>query len=238
MSLRTKWRPTDLFLVCYRDRDILVVEKKAGVLTVGRPSGRGVDLMTALEHHNGGRAPIAVHRLDRPVSGLLVVARHPRAERALIEQFKEHAVERRYLAAVSGLMKDDEGTFESRLESKDASLRMRSSERGKRAITHYKVVDRAEAAEVSFVEIELETGVRNQIRVHFAEAGHPLLGEKKYLDPDDPESSAAQGTERIFLHADVLGFQHPMTGRPLRFEAPLPAELMGWRKRLLRATRP
>ncbi|MFO0728097.1 MAG: RluA family pseudouridine synthase [Myxococcota bacterium] len=233
MSLRTTWKPKDLFLIRYRDRDILVVEKKAGVLTVGRPSGRGVDLMTALVRQNGGQTPIAVHRLDRPVSGLLVVARHRRAELALIEQFKHHDVERIYLAAVQGVIAEDQGTFESRLAAHDRTLRMRSSERGKTAITHWRVVERSAKANLSLVEIALETGVRNQIRVHFAEAGHPLLGEKKYLEEDDPDASSSQGTERVFLHAAVLGFRHPMTGRPLRYEAPLPPDLEGWKRRLL-----
>lgn len=236
MSLRTKWRPGDKFLIRHKDSAILVVEKKAGILTVGRPSGRGLDLMTLVEELLGGRRSrplvFAVHRLDRPVSGLLVIARTPHAEMALRAQFAEHSVERRYIAAVQGILQDDQGTFESKLANQGRDLRMASGDEGRDAITHWRVLERYSGARSTLVEVELETGLRNQIRVHFSEAGHPLLGERKYLDQDDEGASSSQGTQRLFLHAAVLGFVHPTTGQQLRFEAPLPPELVSWRRRL------
>ena len=239
MSLRKTWRPGDAFLLLHKDSDLVVVDKKAGVLTVGRPSGRGVDLMTRLTELLGSRATIIpVHRLDRPVSGVLVVARHARAERALREQFAAHDVERRYIAAVSGILSEDTGTYESTLASEGRTLRVHSAEEGRTAITHWRVLERFPGADATLVEVALETGRRNQIRVHFAEAGHPLLGERKYLDEEDPDASSSQGTHRIFLHAEVLGFIHPRTGHPLRFEADLPPDLVAWRRALARATRP
>lgn len=239
MSLRKTWRPGDAFLLLHKDTDLVVVDKKAGVLTVGRPSGRGVDLMKRLTELLGSRATIIpVHRLDRPVSGVLVVARHARAERALREQFAAHDVERRYIAAVSGILAEDTGTYESTLASEGRTLRMHSAEEGRTAVTHWRVLERFPGADATLVEVALETGRRNQIRVHFAEAGHPLLGERKYLDEEDPDASSSQGTHRIFLHAEVLGFIHPRTGHPLRFEAPLPPDLVAWRRALARATRP
>jgi 23S rRNA-/tRNA-specific pseudouridylate synthase len=114
MTLRTRWRPHDNFLVLYKDADIVVVDKKAGILTVGRPSGRGADLLHKLQELLGPRSRVfAVHRLDRPVSGVLVFARHAGAEQGLRAQFAAHDVERRYLAAVQGLVKEEEGTFPS-----------------------------------------------------------------------------------------------------------------------------
>ncbi len=236
MTLRKQWRPGDAFLVLYKDADIVVVDKKAGVLTVGRPSGRGVDLMTRLQELLGPRSTVVpVHRLDRPVSGVLVVARHVLAERVLRDQFAAHTVERRYVACVSGLLKEDQGTFESSLASSGRALRMHSADEGGRsAITHWKVMERYEQADATLVEVQLETGRRNQIRVHFAEAGHPLLGERKYLDEEDPDASSSQGTHRIFLHAEVLAFEHPRDAKPMRFEAPPPPDLLTWRKALLR----
>lgn len=235
MSLRKTWRPGDAFLVLYKDADVVVVDKKAGVLTVGRPSGRGVSLMQRLEELLGPRSTvIPVHRLDRPVSGVLVVARHAAAEKVLRQQFAAHDVERRYYAGVTGVIAEELGTFESKLATSGRALRMHSSEDGKDAVTHWRVVERYPAANATLVEVMLETGLRNQIRVHFSEAGHPLLGERKYLDEDDPDASSSQGTHRIFLHAASLGFVHPRTGKALRFEAPVPPDLMAWRRALER----
>ena len=230
MTLRTRWRPGDKFLVLHKDADILVVDKKAGILTVGRPSGKGLDLMHLVQELLGARSTvIPVHRLDRPVSGVLVIARHARAEHVLRQQFAAHDGERRYIAGVQGVMEKDQGTFESAL-SGGKNLRMQSNEEGRAAITHWRVVERKKSATI--VEVELETGLRNQIRVHFSEAGHPLLGERKYLDEDDPDSSSSQGTQRIFLHAEALGFLHPRSGRPMRFEAPTPPDLATWYRKL------
>jgi 23S rRNA pseudouridine1911/1915/1917 synthase len=228
MSLRTRWRPGDRFLVRHKDNAIVVVEKKAGLLTVRLESGKGVDLMMLLEEFldakHGRNKVYPVHRLDRHVSGLLVVARTYEAREVLSAQFAAHEVERRYVALVQGNLREDEGTFESKLAS-GPDLRMASSEEGKIAITHWRVIERYPQA--TLVEVQLETGLRNQIRVHFAEAGHPLFGEQKYL-PRKKSSDSASQTRRIFLHAQVLGFHHPVTGEEMRFEAPLPPELTAW----------
>lgn len=241
MSLRTRWRPSDRFLVRHKDSALLVVEKKAGLLTTPRPSERGADLMTLLEFFVGGgrgrQLVFCVHRLDRPVSGLLVVARTAYADKLLQAQFAEHSVERRYVAGVSGILEEDEGTFESQLKSTDRTLRMRSGNEGRWAVTHWRVLERYPKSDATLVEVELETGLRNQIRVHFAEAGHPLLGERKYLDESDPDASSSQGTGRLFLHAASLGFTHPLTGERMHFDAPLPPDLLTWRKRLASGAR-
>lgn len=238
MSLRTKWKPGDRFLVRHKDAGLLVVEKKAGVLTVPTRSGRGEDLMSLVERFvaGGGRREriFPVHRLDRPVSGLLVIARRPDAQQGLIAQFATHSVERRYIAAVRGLLPDDSGTFESYMRVRDGSLRMESDpeDQGRRAVTHWRVLERFEAANATLIEVTLETGLRNQIRVHFSEAGFPLLGEKKYLELEEDDASLAQGASRIFLHAAVLGFVHPLSKQRMRFEAPLPPDLAAWKRSL------
>jgi 23S rRNA pseudouridine1911/1915/1917 synthase len=233
MALRTRWRRGDRFLIRHKDSAIAVVEKKAGLLTVATESGRGENLLHLLRAFLSpkGRAPLyPVHRLDRVVSGLLVFARTQEARSRLSTQFREHTVERKYVAAVHGVLERDRGTFESKLVTDDRSLVVYSEEeeggRGRNAITHWRVLERFERKKTTLVEVELETGLRNQIRVHFAEAGHPLLGERKY------ERAGRQGHERIFLHAAVLGFQHPITRQKMRFEAPLPPDLASWKRSL------
>lgn len=229
MNLRTRWRPGDRFLVRHKDSALLVVEKKAGVLSQSTESGRGENLLALLRELMGPKNRVyPVHRLDRVVSGLLVFARSGDVQQALIDQFAAHEVERRYLAVVRGRLKPDTGTLESYLVTDDPSLVVYSTRdpnhpHARRAVTHYRVLERLEPARVTLIEVELETGLRNQIRVAFADAGHPLLGERKYRG-----EGARQGAGRIFLHAASLGFVHPLTGKKLSFEAPLPADLTRW----------
>jgi len=232
-GLRNKWRKGDKFLVRHKDRSVVVVEKRAGLLTVPIPSKKGKCLRDELDRFLGHRSRVrVVHRLDRVVSGLLVFARNERAKERLIEQFAAHETERQYMAAVQGVVPDDEGTFESWLRSDPHTLRMFSDDGtdGKHAVTHWEVKERL--GDVTLVEVRLETGARNQIRVHFSEAGFPLLGEKKYLDPDAPGADSRQGHQRLFLHAERLGFVHPTTNELMRFEAPLPPDLNAWLRKL------
>jgi 23S rRNA pseudouridine1911/1915/1917 synthase len=238
MTLRTRWRPSDRFLVRHKDAAVLVVEKKAGVLSQRTESGRGEDMLTLLRAFVGGkgRSPgvLPVHRLDRNVSGLLVYARRADVQQDLIAQFAEHSVDRIYIAAVRGVLAADRGTFDTPLVTDDRSLVVysdpeRKKSTARRAVTHWRVLERFTASKATLVEVRLETGLRNQIRVHFADAGHPLLGERKYRPDEEGES---QGAQRIFLHAAVLGFEHPLTHQRMRFEAPLPPELVRWKKSL------
>ena len=237
MTLRTRWRPHDRFLVRHKDAALLVVEKKAGVLSQRTESGRGEDMLTLLRAFVGAKGRSAgvlpVHRLDRNVSGLLVYARRADVQQHLIAQFAEHSVERIYLAMVRGVLAEDRGTFDSYLVTDDRSLVVysdpeRKKPTARRAVTHWRVLERFLQAKATLVEVRLETGLRNQIRVHFADAGHPLLGERKYK----PEEGESQSAQRIFLHAAVLGFEHPLTRERMRFEAPLPADLIRWKRSL------
>jgi len=220
-------RPSAAFRLVYEDPYLLVVEKAAGVLTVPN-HGEPDTLLGAVQSYlgRGRKKPppvLVVHRLDRETTGLLVLARTADVAHALKTQFAAHKPERMYLAIVAGHLPAESGTFRSRLAT-DPSLNQRSTSHpnaGKLAITHYRVRQRVPGA--TAVEVRLETGRRNQIRVHFSEARHPVLGDPRYT-PEQARHPRWK-TRRMALHAAVLGFTHPETGRALRFEAPPPEEL-------------
>ncbi|MBL8849494.1 MAG: RluA family pseudouridine synthase [Planctomycetaceae bacterium] len=216
------------FGLIHEDDDIIVVDKTAGVLSVPTALNEGntlLDLLTAriARQRRRGRA-IAVHRLDRGTSGVLVFAKHQRAADGLQTQFREHNVNREYAAIVAGRLRSSTGTFQSRLRTgKDLRrFSVPDDEPGEDAVTHYRVEQELDRA--TLVRVTLETGRRNQIRVHFAEAGHPVLGDDKY------EPAAARHkrwkAKRFALHAAVLGFAHPLSNRAMRFESPLPPEFV------------
>lgn len=237
MSLRTRWKTGDRFLVRYKDAALLVVEKKAGVLSQRTETGRGEDMLTLVREFLGPRVKsnnvFPVHRLDRAVSGLLVYARQYDVQQDLIAQFTEHSVDRTYVACVKGLIKEDQGVHDSWLYTEDKTLVVYSVEDddprpAKRAITHWRVLERFKESGTTLIEAKLETGLRNQIRVHFAEAGHPLLGDRKYGNA--PRKNQSQ--ERIFLHAAELGFEHPLSRERKVFTSALPPDLKAWKESL------
>jgi 23S rRNA pseudouridine1911/1915/1917 synthase len=157
-----------------------------------------------------------VHRLDRRASGLLVFATSAAAKRALQTQFAAHTVERTYLAVVEGRVARPEGTITSRLLD-DAPGRVRETHargRGRAAVTRWRV--RHSGAGHTLLEVRLETGRRNQIRVHLAGLGHPIAGDVEYGSRTDPFG-------RLALHAQLLAFDHPRTGARMRFDSPAPA---------------
>jgi 23S rRNA pseudouridine1911/1915/1917 synthase len=176
-----------------------------------------------VRHVAKGRGAFAVHRLDRGVSGLLVFGKSQEIVRQLKDQFAASKPEREYVAIVAGRVKEKEGTFESLLATDKDLNRFSTDDEsiGQLAITHFRVVARLEGA--TLVQVRLETGRRNQIRVHFAEAGHPVLGDPRY----EPELAAHRRWphERLALHARLLGFEHPITGQAIRLESPLPSEI-------------
>lgn len=215
------------FKIVHEDTHVLVVEKAAGVLTVPTEREERSALSNALGRYLGrggrGTRPVyVVHRLDRDTSGLLVFAKTKDAAAALKGQFRARKPQREYFAIVAGALSKPRGSFTSFLAT-DPSLSQYSTphpERGKRAVTHYEAVRAVPGA--TLVRVRLETGRRNQIRVHFAEIGHPVLGDVRY-QPEEARHRAWK-TRRLALHAAVLGFTHPHTGRSMRFESPLPAE--------------
>lgn len=219
----------------YEDRDLVVVDKPAGLVVhpgAGHATGT---LVNALLHHVDGLAgvggearPGIVHRLDRDTSGVLVVAKHDDALRALQAAFKARTVDKRYLALVYG-QPPDETTYDT-LYGRHATQRQRFSSKvktGKRAVTHLRTLRRfGQAAEV---ELVLETGRTHQIRVHLADAGFPLLGDAVY---GSRASAKLEVIPRQALHALRLEFDHPRTGKRLRFEAPVPADFVAARRAL------
>jgi 23S rRNA pseudouridine1911/1915/1917 synthase len=176
----------------------------------------------------------AVHRLDRETSGVMVFARTAEAERGLVQQFRRHTTQRRYVAIVHGAV--EARTIESRLVRDRGDGRRGSTtvpDAGKRAVTHVRPLEKL--GRYTLVECRLETGRTHQIRIHLAEAGHPLCGEKVYGKPLRGKATEDRsGAPRLALHAAELGFQHPVTGEPMRFEMPLPPDLEAFLDRLRR----
>jgi 23S rRNA pseudouridine1911/1915/1917 synthase len=157
-----------------------------------------------------------VHRLDRDTSGLMVYAKDMDTEQALEHNWHQVVYDRRYVAVLSGEMEQDEGTIANWLKDNKAYVTYSSpvDNGGKYAVTHFFVMDRT--TEHSLVEFKLETGRKNQIRVHAADMGHPVCGDVKYGNGDDP-------LHRLCLHAWLLCFYHPVTQQPMEFETPVPA---------------
>jgi 23S rRNA pseudouridine1911/1915/1917 synthase len=215
------------FEIIFEDRHLLVVNKPAGLLTVPTVRQESNTLLAKVseyvKHVGKGRGAYTVHRLDRGVSGLLVLGKSQEIVRQIKDQFAASKPEREYVALVAGKVQQRQGTFQTLLAT-DKDLNRFSTEDeqiGQLAITHYRVVAPLDGA--TLVQVRLETGRRNQIRVHFAEAGHPVLGDPRYQT--ELAAHPRWPHERLALHARLLGFEHPITHEALRFEAPLPAEI-------------
>ena len=201
---------------------LLIVDKPAGLLTIATERERQRTVyayLTARAHARQSPATVLiVHRLDRLASGLLVFAASPVAKRMLQAQFAAHTVERTYLAVVEGRLTRPAGTVASRLLD-DAPGPVRETDdrrRGRPAVTHWRVL--RTVPRYTLLEVRLETGRRNQIRVHLARLGHPIAGDAAYGGRTDP-------FHRLALHAHVLGFDHPATAARLRFVSPMPAAM-------------
>jgi len=215
-----------VFRVVFEDNFLIVVDKAPGVLSVQTDTGGQKTLVDAVTRylgrkHKGVRA-VPVHRLDRDTSGLLVMGKSERVAKELIEQFRTRKADREYAVIVAGKVARESGTFKSFMATTKRLQRysVRPGEKGELAITHYRVEQHLNNS--TYVKATLETGRRNQIRVHFSEVGHPVLGDDRYR-PDQAKHPSWK-SKRLALHAAVLGFDHPKTGKTLRFEAPLPKE--------------
>ncbi len=214
--------------ILYQDRDVLVVDKVAGMVVHPGAGHRAGTLVNALLHHvtdlkgvGGELRPGIVHRLDKDTSGVIVIAKHERALTTLQRAFASREVEKVYLAIVAG-QPPEAGTFQT-LHGRHPVHRMRFTGRlktGKSAVTHYRVKERLTGA--ALVEITLETGRTHQIRMHFSEAGFPLLSDELYGTRNSSKLTAAP---RLALHALRLAFAHPKTGKRVSVTAPLPADL-------------
>lgn len=218
--------PEDIPLdILYEDPELLVVNKPKGMVvhpSAGHSSGT---LVNALLYHcsgqlsgiNGVQRPGIVHRIDKDTTGALVVCKTDLAHQSLAAQLKEHSITRRYRAVVHYNIREDEGTVDAPIgrhpvDRKKMAVNYRN---GKRAVTHYRVLERF--GDYTYIECRLETGRTHQIRVHMSHIGHPLLGDEIYGPAKCPFRLQGQ-----CLHAMVLGFLHPVTGEYLEFTAPLP----------------
>lgn len=239
---RSAVSPEDLPLeIVHLDDDLVVVDKPAGlVVHPGAGQARGTLVaglvarfpeIAALATEEGAspERPGIVQRLDKDTSGLLVVARSPRAYRALVSQLSARSVERAYLALVLGSPTAERGVVDAPIgRSEEDATRMAVSPRGREARTHYEVRERfTEPLEASLLELRLETGRTHQIRVHLAAIGHPLLGDSRYGG-----SRGALPLGRPMLHAARLGFVHPASGERVRFASEPPEDFTAARRRL------
>ena len=227
-------RPQPIALtIAYEDAHLLVIDKPAGLVVHPAAGHADGTLVNALLHHcqgslsgiGGVARPGIVHRIDKDTSGLLVVAKTDPAHEGLARQFAKHAVDRRYVAVVSGVPAPPAGRIEGNL-ARSAHNRHRmvivDEGRGRHAVTHYRTTQPLRGAAV--VECMLETGRTHQVRAHMLSIGHPLLGDPLYGRPGAARAVLARlGFARQALHAAVLGFVHPVTGNFLRFESETPA---------------
>ncbi len=217
--------PMDLDIL-YEDEDVILINKPKGMVVHPAAGHYSHTLVNGLMYHckdqlsgiNGVLRPGIVHRIDMDTTGVLIVCKNDFAHSSISAQLKEHSVTRRYEAIVHGFLKEDEGCIDAPIgrhptERKKMSINYKN---GKNAVTHYRVLNRLK--QYTHVECRLETGRTHQIRVHMASIGHPLLGDAVY----GPAKCPVTGLEGQTLHAGILGFIHPRTGKYMEFSAPLP----------------
>lgn len=205
--------------IVYEDQYLVVIEKNIGILSMAA-GHKSLNVKAVLDDYfkktRQRCTAHVVHRLDRDTSGLMIYAKDMETEQILEHNWHDIVFDRRYVAVVSGEMENDEGTIENWLKDNKAYVTYSSpvDNGGKYAITHYRVLDRT--TEHSLVEYKLETGRKNQIRVHSADMGHPVCGDIKYGNGDDP-------IHRLCLHAYMLCLYHPVTRQAMEFETMIPA---------------
>jgi 23S rRNA pseudouridine1911/1915/1917 synthase len=243
--------------ILHEDKELIVIDKPAGLVVhpgAGNETGTLVNALIAhcgesLSGIGGVKRPGIVHRLDKDTSGVMVVAKTDRAHHGLSEQFAAHGrdgrLERAYLAIVWGVPERRSGSVSAAIGRSNANRQKMAVSRGaaaREAVTHYEVLETLGTPPVaSLVRCRLETGRTHQIRVHMAHIGHPLLGDSVYgagfrssaAKLSEDAKDALKSLNRQALHAAVLGFEHPVTGKALAFESPSPADFA----RLLAALR-
>lgn len=219
--------PEDIPLdVYYEDADVIVVNKPRGMVVHPAPGHGSGTLVNALMFHckdlsgiNGELRPGIVHRIDKDTSGLLMAAKNDKAHASLAAQLKEHSVTRKYYALVHGNLSHDQGTIDAPIgrDPHDRKMYTVIEKNSKHAVTHFHVVERF--GDYTLVELKLETGRTHQIRVHMKFIGHPLVGDPMY------GRSKGIKMDGQALHAAVLGFVHPSSGKYIEFRAPMPEDM-------------
>lgn len=210
--------------ILYQDEDVLVVNKRQGMVVHPAPGAWTGTMVNALLYHchnlsgiNGVLRPGIVHRIDKDTSGILVVAKNDMAHQGLAAQLKAHTMDRKYLALVHGIVAEPSGTVDAPI-GRDTSNRKRMAvvmQHSKTAVTHYTVLERFR--DTTYLEVRLETGRTHQIRVHMVYVKHPVLGDPVYGTRKNPFGLHGQ-----MLHAAHLGFEHPRSGKWMEFDAPVP----------------
>jgi 23S rRNA pseudouridine1911/1915/1917 synthase len=214
------------FYIVHQDKDLFVVDKPAGLLAVPTSNSNVKNLYDLVAEHLGkhGVRVGSVHRIDRYTSGLMVFAKNKQAYDDLYKKFRNHEPQRTYLAIVRGIVKEDEGTLEHHLKLiKDGfrNIVVDPEEEGATpARLSYRVKERF--LENTLLEVQLDTGLKNQIRVQFEHIGHQLVGDQHYAPEEEEESLI----NRQALHAYQLAFEHPRSGRMVHYEAKIPADML------------
>jgi len=201
-------RTLPVFAVVFEDDDIVVVDKPSGLLTAPTPESDRNNLADLLSRRPGAGPVFVVHRIDLETSGLVMFAKTADANRELSHRFRDHDLERAYLAAVIGRFPEETTLIDRPVG-------------GRRAVTHVEIRERF-GDRATLLACRLETGRTHQIRLHMAEVGAPVIGDARY------GRSFAPAPPRMALHATKLGLAHPRTGAPLSFESPWPADLQKW----------
>lgn len=211
--------------ILYEDKDIILINKPKGMVVHPAAGHYSQTLVNGLMYHcrgelsgiNGVMRPGIVHRIDMDTTGVLIVCKNDFSHNSIAEQLKVHSITRKYYAIVHGCIQEDEGTVDAPIGRHPVDRKKMSinHKNGKRAVTHYRVLERFK--QFTYVECQLETGRTHQIRVHMASLNHPLLGDSVYGPSKCPFKLQGQT-----LHAGVLGIIHPRTGEYMEFSAPLP----------------
>ncbi|MBO9713530.1 RluA family pseudouridine synthase [Sphingomonas sp.] len=233
--------------VVFEDEHLIVVDKPAGLVV--HPAAGNLDgtLVNALLHHCAGQLsgiggvarPGIVHRIDKDTSGLIVAAKSDKAHEGLAKQFKDHSIDRRYLAIVAGSPREAAGTIDAplaRSSSNRKKIAIVGEGKGKRAVTHWTRKTRiGELREAALAECRLETGRTHQVRVHMASIGHPLLGDPVYGRARSVHRQILEtlNFKRQALHAARLGFIHPVNSNALAFDSEMPADMQELFNRLI-----
>lgn len=211
--------------ILYEDKDILIVNKPKDMVVHPAPGHYEGTLVNAIMYHckddlsgiNGVLRPGIVHRIDKDTTGSIIICKNDDAHNAIAEQLKDHSITRKYRAIVHGRISQDDGVIDAPIgrhptERKKMAI---NDKNGKRAITHYQVLERFD--KYTYIECQLETGRTHQIRVHMTSIGHPLLGDEVYCNAKTPFKLNGQT-----LHAMTIGFIHPTTKQYVEYEAPIP----------------